>query len=116
MRARTSQRRSRGHSIDLVEARKHDPSAARLSTHTNRSRIQPVSRGATAGGADVRLLEQHGDAIADSLDDELHRAVIVDRRDVPPDVVTMNSEVDDEDLATGARRAATARDGAAIAE
>jgi regulator of nucleoside diphosphate kinase len=53
----------------------------------------------------LRLLEQHGDAIADSLDAELHRAVIVDRRDVPPDVVTMNSEVVYEDVATGARRA-----------
>ncbi len=53
----------------------------------------------------LRLLEQHGDAIADSLDAELHRAVVVDRRDVPPDVVTMNSEVVYEDVATGARRA-----------
>lgn len=50
------------------------------------------------------VVDQHDSATAESLESELHRAVIVLQRDVPPDVVTMNSEVVYEDLATGVRR------------
>lgn len=50
------------------------------------------------------LLEQNDTAASELLDGELHRATIVEQRRVPPDVVTMNSEVVYEDFATGARR------------
>lgn len=50
------------------------------------------------------VLDQHDTPLADSLDAELHRARVVAQRDVPSDVVTMNSEVVYEDLATGGRR------------
>lgn len=47
----------------------------------------------------------HADSpAAESLDEELQRAAIVEQRDVPADVVTMNSEVVYEDCATRARR------------
>lgn len=41
---------------------------------------------------------------AASLEAELDRAVVVEQRAVPPDVITMNSQVVYEDCATGARR------------
>jgi regulator of nucleoside diphosphate kinase len=49
------------------------------------------------------MLDQHALA-SESLETELHRAVIVDQRAVPADVVTMNSEVVYEDCETFARR------------
>jgi regulator of nucleoside diphosphate kinase len=42
--------------------------------------------------------------LAASLEAELDRAVVVQQREVPPDVVTMNSQIVYEDCATGARR------------
>src|SRR5687768_7182196 len=51
------------------------------------------------------VLDHHDGVLSESLESELHRAVIVAQRDVPPDIVTMNSEVVYEDAATGARRA-----------
>lgn len=50
------------------------------------------------------VLDQHDTPASDSLASELHRAVVVDQRAVPADVVTMNSEVVYEDCATGVRR------------
>jgi regulator of nucleoside diphosphate kinase len=50
------------------------------------------------------ILEQSDTPESDLLDWELHRATIVEQRNVSPDVVTMNSEVVYEDFATGARR------------
>jgi regulator of nucleoside diphosphate kinase len=52
----------------------------------------------------LAVVDHHGGATADSLEAELHRAVVVPRGDVPPDVITMNSEVVYEDVATGGRR------------
>jgi regulator of nucleoside diphosphate kinase len=53
----------------------------------------------------TRMLETHGsrrDAKAmDALEEELGRAKVVDARDIPADVVTMNSRVRFEDLKTG---------------
>jgi regulator of nucleoside diphosphate kinase len=43
-------------------------------------------------------------AHAASLEGELDRAIVVKQREVPPDVVTMNSRIVYEDCATGARR------------
>lgn len=43
-------------------------------------------------------------AHAASLEGELGRAVVVKQREVPPDVVTMNSRIVYEDCATGIRR------------
>ena len=45
----------------------------------------------------------HGEA-AEALEEELQRAAVVRQADVPPDVVTMNSDVVYEDCASGARR------------
>jgi regulator of nucleoside diphosphate kinase len=45
-----------------------------------------------------------GMPLAATLEDELDRAVVVEQRAVPPDVVTMNSQIVYEDCATGARR------------
>jgi len=59
-------------------------------TSTDLERLRPV-------------LDQHALA-SESLEAELHRATIVDPRDVPADVVTMNSEVVYEDCATATRR------------
>jgi regulator of nucleoside diphosphate kinase len=53
----------------------------------------------------LTVLDLHDSALADSLEAELHRAIVVRPDEVPPDVVTMNSEVIYEDLDTGARRA-----------
>jgi regulator of nucleoside diphosphate kinase len=50
------------------------------------------------------VLDHHHGGQSDPLESELQRAVIVAQRDVSPDVVTMNSEVVYEDVATGARR------------
>lgn len=50
------------------------------------------------------VLDQHDTPQAESLEAELYRAVIVRQAEIPPDVVTMNSEVIYEDVATGARR------------
>ncbi|HRK47488.1 MAG TPA: nucleoside diphosphate kinase regulator [Nocardioides sp.] len=62
-----------------------------LITDIDRDRLQAV-------------LDHHGSETADALDTELHRAVIVEQRAIPADVVTMNSEVVYEDVVTGARR------------
>jgi regulator of nucleoside diphosphate kinase len=51
------------------------------------------------------VLYHHGDLVSEPLEAELHRATIVAQRDVPADIVTMNSEVVYEDAETGARRA-----------
>jgi regulator of nucleoside diphosphate kinase len=45
-----------------------------------------------------------GSPLAASLEAELDRALVVEQREVPPDVVTMNSHLVYEDCATGARR------------
>ncbi|MDX2087825.1 MAG: nucleoside diphosphate kinase regulator [Kofleriaceae bacterium] len=60
-------------------------------TNIDLERLQPV-------------IEQHDTPASDSLEDELARAVVVDQRAVPGDVVTMNSDVVYEDLDTGVRR------------
>ena len=52
----------------------------------------------------MRVLDQHDTEAAESLDAELRRAVIVDQRAIPGDVVTMNSEVEYEDVGRGVRR------------
>ncbi len=49
------------------------------------------------------VLEQNDTPASDALDAELRRAQVVDEAAVPPDVVTMNTEVVYEDD-TGARR------------
>jgi regulator of nucleoside diphosphate kinase len=72
----------------------HDGTANRhglIVTDTDLARLQPV-------------LEQNDTPASEALDTELRRATIVAQRDVPPDVVTMNSQVVYEDVATGARR------------
>lgn len=50
------------------------------------------------------LLDGYASSTTALLDGELWRATVVEQRDVPPDVVTMNSEVVYEDCSTGARR------------
>jgi regulator of nucleoside diphosphate kinase len=50
------------------------------------------------------VLDQNDTPLSEALEGELRRAAIVAERDVPADVVTMNSEVTYEDVATGARR------------
>jgi regulator of nucleoside diphosphate kinase len=50
------------------------------------------------------VLEQNDTPASELLDAELRRAQIVDHGSVPPDVVTMNSEVVYEDCETLARR------------
>jgi regulator of nucleoside diphosphate kinase len=60
-------------------------------TDTDLERLQPV-------------LDQHDSPLAESLDAELRRATIVPQREVPPDVVTMNSELVYEDVESGAKR------------
>jgi regulator of nucleoside diphosphate kinase len=52
----------------------------------------------------VPVLNRFDGPQSDALESELHRARIVAQAEVPGDVVTMNSEVVYEDLATGARR------------
>jgi regulator of nucleoside diphosphate kinase len=51
-----------------------------------------------------RVVSIHEGAGVDSLDIELARAEIIDPREVPGDVVTMNSEVVSEDAVTGVKR------------
>jgi regulator of nucleoside diphosphate kinase len=51
-----------------------------------------------------RVIDLHDTPMAEQLEGELQRATVVDPREVPPTVVTMNSEVAYEDLATGERR------------
>src|SRR5687767_4300911 len=48
------------------------------------------------------LVDHHGGA--DDLEAELHRAVVVPQEDIPSDVITMDSEVTYEDVATGTHR------------
>lgn len=50
------------------------------------------------------VIDQHDSPASDSLDAELRRATIVSQRDIPADVVTMNSEVVYEDCATSTQR------------
>src|SRR5690349_16102444 len=50
------------------------------------------------------LLDQHDTREAELLDQELHRARVVDPQSVPADIVTMNSEVMYEDCDTLVRR------------
>jgi regulator of nucleoside diphosphate kinase len=50
------------------------------------------------------VLDQHDTSASESLETELHRAIVVDPRAVPADVVTMNSEVVYEDCATFTKR------------
>jgi regulator of nucleoside diphosphate kinase len=50
------------------------------------------------------LVDQHDTPASESLETELHRAVVVDSRTVPADVVTMNSEVVYEDCDTLVQR------------
>ena len=52
----------------------------------------------------LSLVDQHDSSVSESLEAELQRAIVVDPHEVPPDVVTMNSEVVYEDCATRARR------------
>ncbi len=51
------------------------------------------------------VIDLHDTPTAEQLESELQRATVVDSHDVPPTVVTMNSEVVYEDCATGERRA-----------
>jgi regulator of nucleoside diphosphate kinase len=51
-----------------------------------------------------RVIDLHDTPTAEQLEGELQRATVVDPREVPPTVVTMNSEVAYEDCATGERR------------
>jgi regulator of nucleoside diphosphate kinase len=50
------------------------------------------------------LLSSNGSPAAERLDRELARAEVVAQADVPPDVVTMNSDVTFEDVDSGVRR------------
>ena len=52
----------------------------------------------------LALLDLHQTSAAEKLSAELHRAEIVEQRDVPPNVVAMNAEVLYEDCETFARR------------
>lgn len=51
-----------------------------------------------------RLVEQEGTRAAEELEAELQRAIVLPQREIPADVVTMNSDVIYEDCSTGARR------------
>jgi regulator of nucleoside diphosphate kinase len=52
-----------------------------------------------------RLLEQHATSdLTEQLEGELDRANVVPWHDVPADVITMNSELEYEDVASGQRR------------
>lgn len=50
------------------------------------------------------VLDANDTPLSEALDSELQRAIVVRQREVPPDVVTMNSDVVYEDCATGVRR------------
>jgi len=52
----------------------------------------------------IPVLEQNDTPASDALDAELRRAQVVEWASVPPDVVTMNTEVVYEDVDTGVRR------------
>lgn len=60
-------------------------------TDTDLARLRPV-------------LDTAPPAAAEALEEELTRATVVPQHQVPDDVVTMNSIVDYEDVATGERR------------
>jgi regulator of nucleoside diphosphate kinase len=51
--------------------------------------------------AEARYSEYRGSEYLDDLEQELDRAMIVDPKKVPPNLVTMNSQVRLEDLETG---------------
>ena len=51
-----------------------------------------------------RLIEHTTAATVEALEVELDRAHVIPSRDVPPNVVVMNSEVEYEDRTTGQRR------------
>lgn len=51
------------------------------------------------------VIDLHDTPAAEQLESELQRATVVDSHEVPPTVVTMDSEVVYEDLVTGERRA-----------
>ncbi|HVK82749.1 MAG TPA: nucleoside diphosphate kinase regulator [Kofleriaceae bacterium] len=53
------------------------------------------------------LLDLHDTPASERLSTELHRARVVEQRDVPADVVAMNTEVVYEDCDTSARRTVT---------
>jgi regulator of nucleoside diphosphate kinase len=50
------------------------------------------------------VIDLHDTPTAEQLDSELQRAMVVDPHEVPPTVVTMNSEVAYEDCTSGERR------------
>lgn len=52
----------------------------------------------------LSLVDIYDTPAAEELSVELHRAAVVDARDVPADIVTMNSQVVYEDCETFARR------------
>jgi regulator of nucleoside diphosphate kinase len=52
----------------------------------------------------IPVLEQNDTPASEALDAELRRAQVVEWAAVPPDVVTMNTEVVYEDVDTGIRR------------
>lgn len=51
------------------------------------------------------VLDQHGTEAAELLEAELYRARVVPQREVPTNIVTMNTEVVYQDCTTGTRRA-----------
>jgi len=87
--ARSRFRRSGGIHRGATSMRNIEPDI--IVTETDLQRLLPV-------------LEQHATDASDSLESELHRAVVVDSRSVPADVVTMNSEVVYEDCETFVQR------------
>ncbi len=58
------------------------------------NRLRPLIKGTKAWSKRDR-------EYMENLEEELERAVVVSSKDVPPDVVTMNSEVEVKDLANG---------------
>ncbi|MEO6773359.1 MAG: nucleoside diphosphate kinase regulator [Kofleriaceae bacterium] len=65
---------------------------------------QPIIIGDADKQRLLRVLDEHDPMAFESLDAELYRANIIPQADVPPDVVTMNSEVVYEDIDTFVRR------------
>ena len=53
------------------------------------------------------MLDHDGSPASESLETELHRAIVVDPRAIPADVVTMNSQVVYEDCETSVQRTVT---------
>ena len=72
--------------LNVVDSRSHI-----IVTDRDLQRLRPV-------------LDQHNTAASDALDAELHRALVVRQCEIPDDVVTMNSEVVYQDVATGSQR------------